>query len=201
MRRLSLVVAMLAGCAAPTAQLSPEMLARLQRESRIEIYDRENDVVIARNKQDEARRRVSLLSSEIETLGERAKKMEMRAVKAGGPALASLQKTVTARRGYLEAQKHLAEMQLAVAENRVEVASARLEQTRQRQLIRTGRALQPSILPFDARVELLEKQLADRERREADMHLGTEASFEVWKSAEDAYAKATGDYDTGIWLY
>ena len=89
---------------------------------------------------------------------------------------------------------------LAVADENVAAASARLEQTRQRQLVRTGRALTGSMAPFDARLDALEKRVRQLERRVQDIRADSEKAFESWQAAQDEYTRLTGDYDTGIWL-
>src|SRR5207237_240676 len=110
---------LVAGCAAPTAQLSPDVLARLQRESRVEIYDRENDVVIARNREDEVRLRIARLAHEHDELVPRGKKMQERLTRAHGSGAGRIDRTVQAKRAYLAAQVKLSNAQLDLASQAV----------------------------------------------------------------------------------
>jgi hypothetical protein len=82
----------------------------------------------------------------------------------------------------------------------VELASARLEQTRQRQLVRTGLAPVASMNSFDAAAKALEQRVRTASGREQDLKLDAEKLYLTWKDAEDSYARATSDYDTAVWI-
>jgi hypothetical protein len=200
----SLVVALgafaAAGCATPEARLTADVLARMQREARVEIYDRENDLAIARGKEDDARLRIEALGAQLEGLDKYGAGVRARLAKLGGDKATRWDPALSARRAYLVAQRRLAEASRALAEENVTAAHARLEQTRQRQLVRTGRALASSLAPFDASVGASEKRLRELERRDQDLRLEAEKAFETWKGAEDEFARATSDYDTGVWI-
>ena len=205
MRPASVFAVCLVGCASvPTADLTPDVLARMQREARIELYDRENDVVIARNRADEVRLRIASLQHDLDELGTKGKRMQKRVAerdqKNDTDSEGGLTKTVRARRGYLETQLRLQRASLALAAGQVATSAAHLEQTRQRQLVRTGRALAATMARFDAQVKRLELAQKDLEKRELDLAQKSETAFQDWKTAEDEYAKSTGDWDTGIWV-
>jgi hypothetical protein len=198
---LAVVVAAAAGCAGPEAQIPADVLLRMQAEARTEIYDRENDVAIARNRADDLRLRDAEIRRRKDDLDETAKRARARLTRLGGAARASkIDKPLSARRAYLDAQLRLLGAQRSVAEAQVAAARGRLEQARERALVRTGRALARSMKPFDDAVEALEKKLRDAEHRQQDLRLECEKSYEAWKGAEDEYAAATGDRDTAVWV-
>ena len=189
----------LSACAGPQAEIPPDVLQRMQTEARAEIYDRENDLSIARNRLDEARARSQAVRRERDELDEAANRTRARLAKAGGERESRVQKPIAARRSYLDAQlRQLAALQ-DVCEAQADAADGRLEQTRQRELVRTGRALAKSMKVFDKNVEALDKRVAARERREGDIRLETEKAYEVWQAAASEYAKATGDWDSAVW--
>src|SRR5262249_16527520 len=54
MRRLAVVLALFAGACATEGEVSRTLYKRLPRDARMAIYDRENDLTIARSRRDEA---------------------------------------------------------------------------------------------------------------------------------------------------
>ena len=201
-RRLALACALTAAGCVPQAQLSPDVVVRLQRDARVEIYDRENDLAIARGRADDVRVRQEQVRRQLDELEGFTKQVKARLAKNenGAEQAASFGRTLAAKRAFLLVQLRQLDAQLAAAEAQSGVAYARLEQTRQRQLVITGRALQSSLERFDQSVEAADERVRDAERREADARLEAERAFGNWKAAEDEYARSTGDYDTGIWI-
>lgn len=201
-RGLALALAVLgAACAAPKAKIPPELLERLPAEGRAVIYDRENDLVIAQNRRDDARRGIERIDEEIDEHAARVERSEKRLAKMGFSArVAALKQMAEAQRGYLEAQLEIARATLALAEAEIEAAGARLEQARQRQLVRFGLAPEARMASFDAAAESLDKRVREAERKEADLRAAAQKVFENWKLAEDAYARSTGDHDALVWL-
>src|SRR5205814_6873095 len=130
--------------------LPPDVLARMERDARIEVYDRENDVAIARGRQDQVRLRAAALRRELGELDEQGKRIAARLRKAGGGRAEKYERPLNSHRAFIEAQLRLADAARATAEIGVDGAVARLEQTRQRQLVRTGRAVAVTLQPFDA---------------------------------------------------
>ena len=57
-----------------------------------------------------------------------------------------------------------------------------------------------SLKRYEANVERLEKRFSEVERRKFDLRADAQKVFEQWKNAEEEYAKATGDYDSCVWL-
>jgi len=203
LRRIGwLALALAGGCAAPTANLPPDVLQRLQREARAEIYDRQNDIVIAQGRRDDVLLQLESLRRDGDEIDARAKRVATRLAKQPeGPVhVAAMKGTLAAHHAYLDAERKQAEAALDAADVDLALASARLEQTRQRQLVRTGRALAKAMAPFDARVDALEKRSSDLQRRVQDLRAETEKSYEAWKTAEEQHARAAGDWDAGIWI-
>ena len=196
---LALVAAV--GCAGPKAHLSADLIERLPMEGRVAIYDRENDVTIAKNRRDEARASIERLEEELAQLSERQKRAEARLAKMGFAGRSGqLRSMVDARKGYLQAQLRVAEAQLDGADLEVTASQARLEQARQRQLVRFGLAPETDLGAFDAEAERLDKRSREAERKEADVRAQAQKVFLNWKLAEDAYVGATGDHDAMVWV-
>ena len=191
--------AFLWACSGPQANVPADVLLRMQSEARTEIYDRENDLSIARDRLDEARDREAAVRRERADVDEAQKRLKVRLGKAGGDREGKVGKSIDAHRSYLDAQlRQLSALQDVYAAQ-ADAAHARLEQTRQRELVRTGRELAKSMKAFDKNVEAQEKRVASRERREGDIRLETEKAYEAWQAAAGEYAKTTGDWDSAIW--
>ncbi len=202
-RRLAMVLACVvgAGCAGPKAHLTADLIERLPTEGRAAIYDRENDVTIAKNRRDEAQGSIERIEEELAQLSERLKKAEARLAKMGfGGRAGQLRSMVDARKGYLEAQLKVAEAQLEGADLEVAASQARLEQAKERQLVRFGLAPETGLGAFDAEAERLDKRSREAERKEADVRAQAQKVFVNWKLAEDAYVAATGDHDAMVWV-
>ena len=196
----ALVAGSVAACAPPRANLTADVLARMQHEARVEIYDRENDVFIAMRRRGDAAIALSQLEKDKDGEGAAEKRLAERLEKAGrADRVAQLQPRWKARRDWIEARLRRQRGDLVLADEQSAGAIARLEQTRQRQLVRTGRALAEQLVPFDQRIERVELRLKELERKQQDLQIDEEKSFDAWKAAEDADWKASGDYDTGVW--
>ena len=192
---------MVSVCGASQASLTREEIDRMPREARLAIYDGENDVVIANSRRDEALARVAATERDLKDLDRRWDLSERRLKKANlGLRVALGRKMVHARRAYLKTEVGIAEAEVKAAAAEVETARARLELVRQRQLARTGRVLAATLGPYEKRVAAQEKQTRELDRRALDLRAEAQKVFEGWKKAEEDYASATGDFDTGIWI-
>ncbi len=200
-RAMMAALVAVAACAGPKAKLSADLIERLPTEGRVAIYDRENDVTIAKNRRDEAKGSIERIEEELVQLSERLKRAEARLAKMGfGGRSSQLRSMVDARKGYLEAQLKVAEAQLEGTELEVSASQARLEQAKQRQLVRFGLAPETDLGAFDAEAERLDKRSREAERKEADVRAQAQKVFVNWKLAEDAYVTATGDHDAMVWV-
>jgi hypothetical protein len=196
----ALLLPLASGCAAPEAHVPPDVLQRLQAEARNEIYDRENDVAIAKNKLDEVQARAQAVQRQLASLDEVGKRARARLARAGAADRAGkLDQPLAARRAYLDAQLRQLAALREVAVAQIAAARGRMEQTRQRELVRTGHALARSMVPFDDNVMALDQRVSERERRDADLKQDTEKAYQAWQAAGSEYAKSTGDYDSAIW--
>lgn len=203
MSRAKAVLACLwaAGCATGEAGLTRDEIERMPRDARVAIYDGENDVVIAKSRRDEALLRRAALRREISELGDRADRTATRLKKAKlGDRVGAVKKAVSVHRDYLEAELTAVAAAVDATEEEVGASRARLELTRQRQLVRTGRVLASTVEAYEQHVKDLEKKTKEAQRKELDLRTSAQKVFEKWKAAEDAYARATGDWDSGIWI-
>jgi hypothetical protein len=196
-----LAVLLLAGCASEGGALSPAMLERLPRDARIAIYDRENDLTIAKSRRDEAEAMLADLARKKGELAQAVKTGESRLRKGGhGDRVGGLRKMADARREFYDAQAKTARASLKYAEAEIAAAGARLDQSRQQQLIRFGLQQESTLLPFDAEVKTREKEATLAQRKELEARAEQQKVFTDWKSAEEQYASSTGDFDAGIWI-
>jgi hypothetical protein len=189
-----LVLALLSGCAATTSPFE-----RLSRDARGAIYDRENDVVIARSRKDEAERGLQLLHEERNELKRRFGREQARLKKSGGHA-AEAQVPNDRRLEYLVAQERAFDGVLRHADTEIAAARARLELTRHQQLVRFGMEREAVLSSLQADVKSAEQRATLATRRELELKGEAQKRFAAWKSAEEAYVNATGDFDSGVWV-
>jgi hypothetical protein len=200
MRRLWLVL-LVGGCGGSNLNLTQDEVDRMPYESRLTIYDGENDVVIARSRRDEATRQIVALKHESDDLDKRLDRSIERFKKAKqNDRISPLKKAISARQKYLSAQISTSEAAVRSADVGIAVARARLDAVKQRQLARTGRATAATIEEYEAKVASLQKWEKETQRRELDIRVEAQKVFETWKQAEEEYARATGDFDSGIWI-
>jgi hypothetical protein len=189
-----------AGCAAPKAAISAELIARLPYDGRAAIYDRENDVTIARDRRDDARLQVERLDNEIDELSARWNRTEQRLNKIGGGArIGACRYMFEAKKSYLKAELKYAEADVDYEDEEVKAALARLEKARSAQLVRYGLAPESKMAPFDQAERVANDKAKAAEKRKSDLRVEQQKAFDAWKAAEDSFF-ATGDFDAGIWI-
>jgi hypothetical protein len=199
--RLGLLFALFAGACATEGELSRTLYKRLPRDARMAIYDRENDLTIAKSRRDEALAQLAEIGRRKDELSQALKTGEARLKKSGhGERSGGLRKMAGARRAFYDAQAKTAKMAMKYAEAEIDAATARLEQARQQQLIRFGLAQESTLVPFDATVKQREKDATQAQRQELDARAQQQQVFTNWKAAEEQYASSTGDFDAGIWI-
>jgi hypothetical protein len=205
MRRAALLLAatslgLVLGCGSGVVDLSREELDRLPRDSRQEIFDAENDVVIARNRQDETDDKKRATEQAIADLEARWERIEKR-LSSGGQSgkIAPARKVFEANKAYLGALMNA--IDAAVETTRLEAAlsRARLDLVRQRQAARIGRATLGSLTPLERKVAEAEAKVKAASAAQIDLRAQAQSRLDAWKGAEDEYARSSSDYDTGVW--
>ena len=201
--RWSVVVLLLAGaCGTSAPSLSRAERDRLPRDARQEIFDAENDVIIARNRQDEAGERFRALHAAMDQVDERQGRSEKRLSSSPGGAsrVSALRRVTRAEQDYLEARLDVADSDADVAEQEVLTARARLDLVKQRQLVRIGKAPLASLKDFEKAIEAQEAQGKQRRASALDLRSKAQTRLDAWKAAQDGYASQTGDFDSGVWI-
>jgi chromosome segregation ATPase len=201
--RWSMVILLLTGaCGTSAPSLSRVERERLPRDARQEIFDAENDVIIARNRQDEAEERIRALRAALDQLDERQGRSEKRlSSSAGGSSrVSALRKVTRAEQDYLEARLDVAESDSDVAEQEVVTARARLDLVKQRQLVRIGKVPLASLKDFEKTIETQEAKGKQRRASSLDLRSKAQARLDAWKAAQEGYASQTGDFDSGVWI-
>jgi hypothetical protein len=196
------VCLLIAACGSTSPSLSREERDRLPLDGRQQIFDSENDVIIARNRADLASDQLHAVDARLSSLDDRQSSNEKRLDRS--PATASrispLRKVTRAERDYLEARRDVAVAEVEVAEQDIRSARLRAGLAKQRQLVRTGKAPLASLELMEKSIEAQEAK--NKESRSSSLELRTKAQtlLDAWKAAEADYARQTGDYDSGIWL-
>ncbi len=189
-----------AGCGSGATRLTHDEYARLPHEHRLEIFDAENDVVIARNREEEEEDKKAAAEKALSDIEDGWKKTSARLSSAGQAAKVPKARHVfDTNVAYIEAQIDVANAAIERAEAETAVRRARLELVRQRQAARIGRATVGSIKGFEDRVAALEAKLKKAVAAEVELRTKVQGKLNAWKVAEDEYAAATNDYDTGVW--
>lgn len=196
---LASIGSVLVGCGGGT-KISPTLFNRLSRDARMAVYDRENDIVIAKSRLDEARRAGLQWRDEKSQLKDRSGRMEARIKKAGGKGLEAALKMVDARREYLTAMIKATDAQEKFARTEVAAGNARLEYTWKQQLVRFGLIREGVLEPLQASVKSAEEKARKAQRRELDLRTEAQKVFLNWKTAEEAYVAVSGDFDAGVWI-
>jgi chromosome segregation ATPase len=201
--RWSVVILLLVGaCGTSAPSLSRVERERLPRDARQEIFDAENDVIIARNRQDEAEERIRALRAALDQLDERQGRSEKRLSSSAGRTsrVSALRKVTRAEQDYLEARLDVAESDADVAEQEVVTSRARLDLVKQRQLVRIGKVPLASLKDFEKAIETQEAMGKQRRASSLDLRSKAQARLDAWKAAQEGYASQTGDFDSGVWI-
>ncbi len=197
----SLPVVALDACGGGSVELSHEEYARLPADSQQEVFDAENDLVIAKNREDQAKERDHLLRVAQEELDERWKRAERRLLSStGGSRVGGARKVLEAHRAFLKAELDVAAVAIKVALLETELSRARLSLVRKRQLVRIGRAPMVSLKDLEHEVSEAEKRVKAARATDVDLRMRAQNQLGAWKNAEDEYARSSGDFDTGVWL-
>jgi hypothetical protein len=197
---LALLAVLASGCGNGTIHLSREEYDRLPHDSRQEIFDAENDLVIARNRQDDAVERKVKTDHAISEIEQRWKKATTRLTASGqGGRISQARKVFDTHKAYLSMDLDVAEATIKTTAVGTDVSRARLQLVRARQLARIGRVTLASLKPLEDNVTSLENQLKSATAAESSLRTKAQSQLDAWKAAEDEYARASGDYDTGVW--
>ena len=205
MRRLQPWLAglcLLAACGSTAPSLSRNERERLPLDGRQEIFDAENDLIIARNRADLAGDQLRGVESALAALDDIEKRSERRL--AGNPAtsgrIPQLRKVVRAESDYLDARRDVALAEVAVAAQEIRIAQVRVELVKQRQLARIGKAPSATLAGFERTID--DQEAKGKQTRSSSLDLRTKAQrlLDLWKYMQAEYATQTGDFDSGIWL-
>ena len=195
-------VYLLAGCGSTSPSLTRAERDRLPLDGRQEIFDAENDLVIALNRADLARDQLRALKKAEDDLDDIQKSCERRLASntAQADRIPQLRKVIRAERDYLDARGDVAEAEVTVAEQEIRIARSRLDLVKQRQLVRTGKAPSASLKTYERAID--EQEAKGKQVRSTSMDLRTKAQglLDQWKYAQAEYGRQTGDFDSGIWL-
>lgn len=187
------------GCSSGIVHLSHDEFERLPRDSRQEIFDAENDLVIARNRQDDAVERKEKTEQSIDELEQRWKRADKRLNASGQGARSSQARRVfDAQKVYLESEVEVAQATITTSEEGTELSRARLQLVRGRQLARIGRVTVASLKPLEEKLASIDTRVKASSAAETTLRVRAQAQLDAWKAAQDSYARSTGDYDTAV---
>jgi hypothetical protein len=190
----------LSGCGSGSVAISHEEFIGLPREYRQEIFDAENDLVIARNREGDARDKQGTAQQALSDLYARWDRTAKALSTAGQAAKVSgARKVFDMNVAYVASQVDVAAAVIRTAEAGTRLSRARLDLVKERQLARIGRAALGSIKPLEDKVLAAEQQLKATAAAEVDLRTRVQKQLNAWKLAEDAYVASSGDYDTGVW--
>jgi hypothetical protein len=195
-------VLLLAACGSTVPSLSRAERERLPLDGRQEIFDAENDLIIARNRADLAADHLRSLDETIAGLDDVETRYERRlaGTPTGSQRTPLLRKVARAERDYLDARREVATAEVVVAKQEIRIAQVRVDLVKQRQLVRIGRAPFASLTSFERAIDVEEAK--GKETRSSSLDLRTKAQklLDLWKYMQADYARQTGDFDSGIWL-
>ena len=193
---------LLGACGTSAPSLSRNERDRLPRDARQEIFDAENDVIIARNRQDEAMERLRAVREAMDQLDERQERSEKRlsSTPGGSSRISALRKVTRAEQDYLDARQDVAKAEVEVAAQETITARARLHLVKQRQLVRIGKEPLASLKDFEKAIEAEEAKGKEKRASSLDLRSKAQASLDAWKAAQEAYADQTRDFDSGVWI-
>lgn len=193
---------LLAACGSTAPSLSRSERERLPLDGRQEIFDAENDLIIARNRADLASDQLRDVESALAALGDIEKRYERRlaANSATAGRIPQLRKVTRTERDYLEARLDVASADVGVATQEIRIAQVRVNLVKQRQLVRIGKAPFASLAAIERTID--EQEAKGKQTRASSLDLRTKAQglLDLWKFAQSEYATQTGDFDSGIWL-
>jgi hypothetical protein len=174
---------------------------RLPHDARQEIFDSENDLIIARNREDGASDKKRDMSKRLNDLDLRWVRTSQRLTAAGQAArVPQARKVRDAQAAYLDAEIDVAKAEIQTTGLETALSRARLALVRQRQLARIGRVTGASLKPLETAVTALEAKVKAAATAATAVRTKAENGLEGWKAAEDEYARASGgDYDTVVW--
>lgn len=189
-------------CASTSPSLSRDERERLPLDGRQEIFDAENDVIIARNRMDMALEHLRSIEDALAQLDDRQERSEKR-LKANAATAGNvswLRKVTQAEQNYLEARRDVAEAEVEVAKQETRISKSRLDLVKQRQLVRIGKAPMASLKDYEQAIA--DQEARGKQSRSSSLDLRTKAQslLDAWKAAQADYARQTRDFDTGIWL-
>jgi hypothetical protein len=174
----------------------------LPLDGRQEIFDAENDVIIARNRTDMALEQLRAVEDALAQLDDRQDRSEKRLKASSGAAgnISSLRKVTQAEHDYLEARRDVAEGEVEVAKQETQISKSRLDLVKQRQLVRIGKAPMSSMQTYEKAIA--DQEARGKQSRSSSLDLRTKAQrlLDAWKTAQAEYARQTRDFDTGIWV-
>jgi len=193
---------LLGACGTSAPSLSRNERDRLPRDARQEIFDAENDVIIARNRQDEAMERLRAVREAMDQLDERQERSEKRlsSTPGGSSRISALRKVTRAEQDYLDARQDVAKAEVEVAAQETITARARLHLVKQRQLVRIGKEPLASLKDFEKAIEEEEAKVKEKRTSSLDLRSKAQSSLDAWKAAQEAYASQSGDFDSGVWI-
>lgn len=193
---------LLGACGTSAPSLSRNERDRLPRDARQEIFDAENDVIIARNRQDEAMDRLRAVREAMDQLDERQDRSEKRlsSTRGGSSRISALRKVTRAEQDYLDARQDVAKAEVEVAAQETITARARLDLVKQRQLVRIGKEPLASLKDFEKVIEGEEAKVKEKRASSLDLRSKAQSSLDAWKAAQEAYAGQTRDFDSGVWI-
>jgi hypothetical protein len=189
------------GCGSGVVSISPSEFDRLPRESRQEVFDAENDLVIAKNREDDAEDHKHAAQAASTRLEDRWNRMSKRLAASNQQAKMPLaRKVFDAQGAYLAAEIEVASAEIEQARVETDLSRARLLLVRQRQLARIGRVTVGSLDPLEKSVTALEASFKQASTGTNAVRTRAEQQLEAWKTAEDDYTRTSGgDFDTVVW--
>jgi hypothetical protein len=188
------------GCGGSGVHLSRDEYERLPRDYRQEIFDAENDLVIARDSEDEAEDRKAAAESALDELSQTWRRTTARLSSTGqGAKLDRARAVHDGHVAYARALVDVADAAIRRAASNTRLSRGRLYLVRQRELARIGRTTVASLKPLENAVGDLESASKAASADELTQRARVQTQLTAWKTAEDAYVAASGDYDTGVW--
>ena len=189
------------GCGSGVVSISPAEFDRLPRESRQEIFDAENDLVIAHNRLDDAEDHKRAAQAASNKLEDRWTRMSKRLTASNQAAKVPMaRKVFDAQGAYLESEIAVASAEIEQSGVETDLSRARLLLVRQRQLARIGRVTAASLDPLQRSVTNLEASFKQASVATNAVRTRAEQQLEAWKAAEDDYTRSSGgDFDTVVW--
>ena len=180
----------LCACGGIQASLPEELWQRLSKEDRLAIYERENAVVIAQSRLDEARLLIRQTKERINQLGDRYSRCKARLEKTNQSArIDGVKKMRDAQEAFLDDQLSIAEAHVELRKKEIDAARAVVELQKARQLVKSGLASEKTIEDFERAARDAAEVAKKAERQELDLRAESQKKFLDWKAAEAEYAR------------